>query len=442
MIKKYIQKLKRNTFVMQVATLMSGTALSQGILFAATPLITRLYTPEEFGIFSLYLAIITPISMVSAWRYEVAIMLPRDNEDAKALLVLSVLITIFMSIVTFLVIIIFEDAILLHLTDNIGLFLWLVPLGVLISGLIQILTAWNTRSEQYKNIAQSKILRSSATVSIQIGAKTSVPFAGGLIWGSFIGALVASCLLLYKAIKQYALRLNGLSYDRIKKNAKEHDKFPKYQSFATFINSMSQSLPVVFLSFFYSPEIAGYYALANRVLMAPVALISGSIRNVYYQKASKKYSLNESIKNLYVKTTLNLLKMGFVPFLIVAIFAEPIFMYLFGDKWVISAIFTQILFIRTIITFINPAASGTVFILGLQRFSLIFSVISVLLNVLALYLGYLFFDNYYVSLAFLALTASALTLYLIFFLYVQINKNDDKIITDNHNLTNITKRGK
>ncbi|PHS36980.1 MAG: hypothetical protein COB07_11680 [Sulfurovum sp.] len=441
MIKKYLQKLRKNSFVMQVATLMSGTALSQGILFAATPLITRLYTPEEFGIFSLYLAIIGPISMVSSWRYEVAIMLPEDNEDAKALLVLSVLITIFMSILTFLLIIIFEDAILLHLTDSIGLFLWLVPFGVFISGLIQILTAWNTRNEQYGNIAQSKVLRSSVTASIQIGAKTSFPLTGGLIWGSFIGAIVASCLLLYKAIKQHTLRLNELSYDRIKKNAKEHDKFPKYQSFATFVNSMSQSIPIIFLSFFYAPEIAGYYALANRVLLAPVALISGSVRNVYYQKASKKHSLNESIKSLYVKTTLNLLKMSFIPFLIVAIFAEPLFVYLFGDKWVISAIFVQILFIRTIIAFINPAASGTVFILGLQRFALVFSVTSAFLIILALFAGYIFFDNYYMSLAFLAFTASALTLYFMFFLYAQINKNDARIIKDNHALTNNTTNG-
>ena len=154
MIKKYIQKIRKNTFVMQVATLMSGTALSQGILFAATPLITRLYTPGEFGTFALYVAILGPISVVSAWKYDMAIMLPEDNEDAKALIVLSVLLTLFMSILTFLLIIIFEDIILLYLTDEIKLFLWLVPLGVFFSGLIQILTAWNTRIELYTNILE------------------------------------------------------------------------------------------------------------------------------------------------------------------------------------------------------------------------------------------------------------------------------------------------
>ena len=427
MIKKYIQKLLKHTFVMQVATLMSGTALSQGILLAATPLLTRLYTPEEFGIFALYVSILAPISMISSLRYETAIMLPEDNEDAKALLVLSALITIVMSILTLLLIVIFEDTLMLYLTDDIGLFFWLVPLGVFFSGMVQILTTWNTRNEMYKNIALSKVLRSSTAVSVQIGAKTITPFAGGLIWGNLIGSVVALGTLLYKALKQQSLRLNKLSYNRIKKNAKEYDKFPKYQTFASFTNSLSLVLPVIFLSFFYSPEIAGYYALANRVLMAPVTLISGSIRNVYYQKASQKFNMNESIKNLYVKTTLNLLKISFIPFLVVAIFAEPIFVYLFGNKWVISAEFTQILFIMTIMSFINPASAMTIYILGLQKFSLIFTVISTFLRALALLVGYVFFDSYYLSLAFLAFTAAALTLYLIFYIYTQINKNDDRI---------------
>lgn len=428
MIKKYIQKLLKNTFVMQVATLMSGTALSQGILFAATPLLTRLYSPEEFGIFALYVSILAPISMISSLRYETAIMLPEDNEDAKALLLLSALITTLMSILTLLVIVIFEDMMIRYLTHDIGLFLWVVPLGVFFSGMVQIVTTWNTRNELYKNIAQANVLRSSTAVSVQIGAKTITPFIGGLIWGNLIGSVVALGTLLYKALKQHSLRLNKLSYNRMKKNAKEYDKFPKYQTFASFINSLSLVLPVIFLSFFYSPEIAGYYALASRVLWAPVALISGSIRNVYYQKASQKFNLNESIKNLYVKTTLNLLKISFIPFLIVAIFAEPIFVYLFGDKWVISSEFTQILFVMTIMSFINPASAMTIYILGLQKFSLIYTMISTFLKALSLLAGYVFFDSYYLSLAFLAFTASVLTLYLIFYIYTQINKHDDKIL--------------
>ena len=422
MIKKYTQKFTKHSFVVQVATLMSGTVVSQGILFAATPLLTRLYTPEEFGIFALYLAIIGPISVASSWKYDMAIMLPKENEDAKALLVLSMFITLLMSLLTLLFIVIFEEAIVLHLTEHIGLFLWLVPLGVFTSGFFQILSTWNTRNQLYNNIAQAKVLRSSTAVTIQIATKTVMPFSAGLVWGNMIASVVASAMLLYKAVKEDSLRLHRLTYDRIKKNAKEHDKFPKYQSFATFISALSQNMPVILLSFFYSPEIAGYYALTNRVLMAPVSLISGSVRNVYYQNASKKFSLNESIKELYLKTTLNMFKLGLIPFILIAIFAEPIFISLFGDRWLLSAEFTQIIFILLLMIFINPAATMTIYILGLQKFALKFTIVSASLRVAALYAGYLFFNSYYVSLALMSITGSLLALYLILFVYRQTDR--------------------
>lgn len=424
MIKKSIQKLRKHTFVMQVATLMSGTALSQGVLFAATPFLTRLYSPEEFGVFALYLAIISPISMVSAWRYEAAIMLPKDQKDAEALLWLSLIITISMSLLVLLLIIIFEDYIRLNLTNDLDTFLWIVPLGVFLTGLFQVLSTWNTRNELYKNIAVSTVTRSASAVSVQIGTKTIFPFSGGLIWGNVIGAILASGLLLRKAITDNTLRLDNFSYDVMKKNAKEYDKFPKYQAPASFLNTLSQQVPVVLLAFFYSPEIAGYYALTDRVLTAPIALIGGSIRNVFYQKAAKLFSLGKSIKELYFKTTLYMLKLAVIPFSVIAFFAEPIFTTLFGDTWIISATIYQILFIYVVIVFINPPATTTIYILGLQRFSLLFTILITILRISSIYLGYAIFNDYYISLALYALVGICSNLYVIFFIFNQIKQKE------------------
>ena len=66
---------------------MSGTAISQGILIAATPILTRIFSPENFGIFALYLSIVGTISLVSSWKYELAIVLPDKDDDAKALVI-------------------------------------------------------------------------------------------------------------------------------------------------------------------------------------------------------------------------------------------------------------------------------------------------------------------------------------------------------------------
>ena len=416
----YFNKIKKHTFIMQVATLMSGSAISQGIMFAATPFLTRLYNVEEFGVFALYLSIIGPLSVISSWRYETAIMLPKNNEDAKALLYLSIFISILMSFLMYILILIFHDEILLHLTDKIGIFLWIVPLGVLVSGFYQIFNAWNTRNELYGNISQSMILRSTTAIGIQLSSKSILNLSGGLVLGNFLASLIATLYLVRKAIKTNTLRLTNISIDSIKKNGKVYDKFPKYQSFASFINSVSVNLPIILLSSLYSLEIAGYYALTNRVLMVPVSLISGSIRNVYYQKASKKFMAEESIKSLYIKTTLNLFKIGVIPFFLVAFFAEPLFINLFGQEWLISAIFYQILFVWAIMLFINPPATSTVLILGFQKFSLVFTVLSLLLRALALYIGYIVYNDYYISIGLYACIGVLLNVFIITYILKKI----------------------
>ena len=97
-----IKGLKKNSFLINIITLISGTAISQGILFAATPFLTRLYTPEEFGYFSLYAAIVAVITSVASWKYELAIMLPKEEKDAQAVLFLSIITTIISTALVFL----------------------------------------------------------------------------------------------------------------------------------------------------------------------------------------------------------------------------------------------------------------------------------------------------------------------------------------------------
>ena len=416
----FFNKIKEHTFVLHVITLMSGTALSQGIMFGATPFLTRIYNAEEFGVFSLYLAIIGPLSIISSWRYESAILLPESEEDARALLYLSIFITFLMSLFIFIFIFIFKDMINSLMTDEFSTFLWIVPLGVFISGLYQIMSSWNSRYEFYRHLSKSVVLRSTIAVSTQISFKTLLNLSGGLVWGNLIASTIATFYLIRKAIIMNTIVLANISTDKMKQNAKDYDKFPKYQSFASLINALSTNAPVVLLSTFYSLEIAGYYALTNRVLMAPVSLISGSIRNVYYQKAAKIFSKGESIRELFLKTTFNLFKIGIVPFLLIAIFAKPIFYSLFGTSWGISAVFYQLLFAWSIMLFINPPSTTTVLILGLQKFSLNFTIISLLTRILALYLGYILYNDFYVSIGLYALVGVLLNIFLLLYILKKI----------------------
>ena len=410
---------KKNYFLLNVITLVSGSAISQGILLTATPFLTRFYTPEEFGIFALYIAVVGIISVIASWKYELAIMLPKKEDDAHALLFLSVIITFITSILIFVLIFIFNDFITRNIT-NFATFMWLVPLGVLITGLLQVFTAWSTRKEFFKPISSARIAQSISTSLGQIYLKFNNLLSPGLIWGNLLGTLFSLLVLIFYTIKKHTIQLKLISSERVISNMIRYKDFPKYQSFSVLINSFSQHLPVILLTYFYQSEIAGFYMLTHRALNTPARLIGGSVRQVYYQRASKLFSENKSIKQLLQKTTIGIAKVSIIPYLILGILGRIIFTIIFGSEWFVSGIYAQILIIFIFVLTINPPAVMTIQILGMQKFNLKYEILLLIFRFLSIYIGYQFFNNHFISIGLFSVVGVAFNIFLIIFIFKKV----------------------
>lgn len=418
-----MKKHSKNGFFINVITLVSGSAISQGILLVATPFLTRLYTPEEFGVFALYLAIVGIISVVASWKYELAIMLPKEESDAQALLFLSVIIAFITSFFVFIIIFIFKNFIINH-TVNFNLFMWLVPVGVLVTGLLQVFTAWGTRKEYYNIVSSSRIAQSGTTVIGQFSFKFTNSISLGLIWGNLIGTITSLFILIVLSVKKQAIQLRKVHKKQIMNNMVKYSNFPKFQSFSVLINSLSQNLPILLLTYFYQPEIAGFYSLTHRALNTPVRLIGGSVRQVYFQGAAKIYSNNQSIKTIFLKSTLGLAKISIVPYIILILFAPAIFAFVFGDAWIVSGIYAQLLVLFIFTLTINPPAVMSIQILGLQKFNLVYEIFLAIFRFIAIYIGFVIFSSHFVSIGLFAFTGVLFNVALIFFIYLRIYKSD------------------
>jgi len=418
---KLNNSIKSNTYLLNVITLMSGTAISQAIMLVGTPFLTRIFTPGEFGVFALYIAIVGIITVVSSWKYELAIMLPQEEKDAQALLFLSTIAVFITAFVVFLVILIFRPLIA-RLTNNIDTFIWILPLGVLASGLLQVFTTWGARKEFFKTVSSSRIVQSTTTIFGQAGLEISGVSSLGLIWGNFSGTLIAVFMLVIHSVRKNTLHLRQISRQSVLHNMREYQNFPKYQSFSVLINAISQHLPVILLTFFFSPAIAGFFSLTNRALNTPARLIGGSVRPVYYQRASRIFAEKCSIGQILSKSTVNLAAVSIVPYLIVGLFARKIFAVLFGAEWLISGIYAQILMVSIFSLTINPPAVMSLQILGLQKFSLYFECVVALFRFLSIYLGYQLFQSHYISIAMFALVGFISDFYLIGFVFQKVRK--------------------
>jgi len=391
----FIKTLKQNRYLLQILTLMSGTLMAQVVLFTFIPILTRLYTPTEFGNYSLFFILSTIIGMVSSFRYEQAIMLPKSERDAQTLVFISAIITISTSFILIIIITIFYDF-FLNYFNNQRYLVWLLPFSVLVTGLIQVFNTYATRKEYYKKMATIKVTESVTTVGTQGISRAFFSF-DGLIFGKFLSNLYTLYLLVSWHLKKQTLQLKHFNKRRIKANIKRHENFPKYFTLATFLNSVSQNIPILLFTSLFSPAVAGLYALTHRILQAPIQLVANSTRSVFYQKASKMYANREDIRPLYLSTTKGLVKLFIIPFITILFFGKEIFSMLFGEEWAVSGMIAQITIIWFFFTFINPPVTVMYNILGEQKAQLIFQIVGLVTRTLAIYAGFYFFKSYFSS---------------------------------------------
>lgn len=423
MKKKQLQKIRENRFLVHVLTLMSGTAIAQAILFLFTPLLTRLFDPSDFGVFALYTAIVSTLGVVAAWKYELAIMLPPQDEDARALVWLSVIATFISSIFVLLLSLILREQLVGWFGTELGLILYIIPLGMFFNSLFQVMITYTTRFKEFPRVSASRIVQAASAVGSQSAIGGFRLFPLGLVWGKLLADASASLVLLYRQLRKGRLPGKRIHFSVIRRVAREHHQFPRYQSFAALMNSLSQNLPAILLTFYYDPAIAGLYALTARVLSAPTMLIGKSAREVYYQRASEKHAAGEPIRKLFLDTLGGLAKVGIAPFVVLIFIAPWLFAWLFGTEWLESGRYAQLIIPWSFLGFINAPATMSLYVLGLQRFSMRYETVMFLARFLSLWLSWYFLRDAYLSIAAYAATGVLFNVYLIYYAYHKLRKD-------------------
>lgn len=418
---KIIDLFQNSSYVKQITTLMSGTLIAQIIMLGSMPLLTRLYDPSEFGIYALFISVITIFGNVSSLKYDQAIMLPKNDKDATALLFLSFIITFFFSLLSLILILIFQNFILNYFANN-QFLIYLLPLGIFITGIVQIFTAYASRNQRYKEMTKVRVYNAFNLSWVQIASKYIGKF-DGLILGRLIADFISVIYFMIYFFKKNMIVLSHISKRRVQFNIDKHHHFPKYQSITVFLNAVSQNIPILLLGYLYSSEIAGYYALTMRALQAPVGLIGNSTREVFYQRASKLYANKESFFNLYYKTTITLLKLFIIPMFVIFLYGEEIYSFVFGANWAESGMYSEILIFWVLYAFINSPTIASFSILNLQKIQLYVEVLSVALRFCSIYVGFYFFNSVSKSILLFTIASIFVNSFLIIYIYLKIKKS-------------------
>ncbi|WP_042348358.1 lipopolysaccharide biosynthesis protein [Bacillus massiliigorillae] len=386
--------LKKSEFLKNVAVLISGTAIAQGLMIASSPLLSRLYNPEVFGIFAIYTSIISVLSVIMTWQYDTAIVLPKKEEDGMKVAIFSSYIVIAMTILVFIIMLLFGDFIanLLGITI-LSSWLWVVPISVCALGFYQILNNWSIRRKRFKRLSTSQLSRSVSVVSTQVSGGFIGLGSIGLIGGQIIGQLMASIILGYQVWKDDRREiLQANNNNTMGVLARKYKNFPLYSVPQSLLNAVSRNIPPFLLAFFYGPGVVGFYALSLKLVQIPADVIGESIRNVFFQKASEHYNENGKIRSLMIRATCYLALIAIIPAIIVICFGPQIFSLILGNQWYTAGEYAKWMVVWLFFGFINIPAFVVAQIVGLQKHLLIYEVCLLFFRSAALFIGLKFYN--------------------------------------------------
>ena len=381
MISWFKNILNKSDFNRNIVKLISGTATANLINFLSLPILARIYSVEDFGNFQLLFSLITILGVISCLKYEMTIPLPQNKNESDILFIVSLMVLTGFTIILTLVLFLFEEKLFFY-SESLSNSIKLISPAAFSLGLYELMNYLYMRNKEFGKIAKYRI---SQVILIQCSAIFLGLYSPGfekMIISFIFGNIVISIIMIIQSNFSIS-NFNFLSLSTI---AISYKKFPIINMPMALINTVSMQLPVFMLSAYSSSEVVGYYMMANRILTAPIHLISRSVGQVYYKEAVDCLRLGKKkVVRIFGNTVKQIAKIGFIPYAIAIVFSPVLTKLFLGDVWTTSGIFMQIMVPWIFFQFVNMTVTTTFSIVNKQEIGFLLNIISVLLRYFAMY---------------------------------------------------------
>lgn len=374
----YLKGLLKNKFLQNVTTLMSGTAIAQLLSFLLLPILTRLYSQEAFGILASFTAITSVIASFATLKYDTAIVLPKEDKSAYALLKLSnrlaISLIVFSGIALYLPIPYFKEY------DGLEI---LIAIGAILMVNFNISELWNIRNKKFKITAIGKVIQKLGVFLFQFILYYFFEIKG-LVIGNIIGVLISGLYLIIIRYKSVDKSVKSVKKDEIIKAAKRYVKFPKYFAGSNLILSLTEHLPTLLFVKYISTALLGAYGVALKVIAQPVLLISRNVRSVVLSYMSERKNNNLPILKWYLKIILLLFSVSMLGCIIVLWKGETILTIFLGKSWSQTGVLVKNMLPMFVGKMIDTPATAAVRVFEMQKYTLIYSIVSLGIRLLTL----------------------------------------------------------
>ena len=359
-MKKIKQFIQQREFLKFFLMFFSGTLFAQIITMALSPVLTRLYTPEEFGVSGVYLAIVSLLIVFATGRYEYAINTTEDEVNAVSVYRIVKHLCVFISGFVFVIIVLFAPVIkeLLGFMFSHKL-LYFIPITLLLMGLLQGSAYFLNRKKDFQTLSKSKIIQSIGNGSMAVTAGLLNFGVIGIILGNIVGIMSS---YVYQKTKNTKLKMYKFDKEKMKENLIKYKQYPLYNAPSAFFDNLAIQAPIFILLRFFTEATVGFYSLTTRVIGMPLGLISASISQVFLSQISELHRNNKSYKAVVLKVAKYLALLGLIPLIIIGIFGPKLFSVVFGSEWKVAGEYARILSIGYFFKFVISPLSVIFFI--------------------------------------------------------------------------------
>lgn len=379
-----MKKISISGYKKNIFRLFTGTSISQIIPLVSSPLLTRLYSPADFGIYATFLAFSALLSIAATLRYEMAILIPEDNNKAddllKLILITSVCFSILIQIIAFVLTFLF------NINFQLGNFIYFLSISVLVNAFYNGMYYINLRKKNFKLLAKIRIFYALIVLLISI----IIPFLTKGSIGLILATMIAYAVCAMALFKYSYSKIPRINIENIKKIFYEFKNFPLFDLPSAFLTQLSNRLPIILLSNYFPINTIGYYSLSQRMIDFPTSFVTSAISDTFKQKAADDYNKHGNCISVFYETRKLLFFIAIIPYIIIQFFAPQLFQFIFGNNWLVAGEYSQILAFMFFLRFILGPLSYTFYIRNKMKFNMIGQFIKFIISIFALLIGVYF----------------------------------------------------
>lgn len=417
----------KNSFLRDALTISTGTVIAQIVPLVLYPLLARIYTPEDFGLLAIILAVVPILTITFTGMYEGGILVSESKKEAANL----VFFILFRSFIVFCIVMLLYF-IVNHFTylfpeSNHSLIkiFYVVPICALSLVFFNCFNEWCVTYKYFINLSFNKMFFTSSIGLSKIFFGLTKFIDEGLIFGDLLGKVLTAKYSVFIALKKDSKYFFQVNFKKFKYLRQKFINFPKFLLPDQLVNNLSGSVHVFFIGLFFGNEELGYFAMAASLLTVPVTVITAAVKDVFREKANREYKISGNCRPLIISTIKPITFISLIFFIPIYFILPQAFVIGLGDQWINSGIYAQILVPMYITNFISMSFGGILIISDKMNISFYWQIYNLTITIFAILIGYFYYNDIKMMLiGYMLARTSAYLLYIVISYYYAKNENN------------------